>query len=118
MDMNRHERRAANKRGLGTVIEIDYGRFIARDPNAELPVVECYACGTPHKAAGFGRIRDGKSMTDVSLCEPCLVSDEQSNAVLRKYMGTPKLEVRDGGNAMPEQIEAISLKLKHGVSEH
>ena len=109
--MNRHERRAARKHGA--VVKIDRCRLLEFDRNYGLPVV-CYVCDTPHKALGLARIRDSRSTTDatidVPLCEPCLVSSDTDNAVIRKFLSAPDLEVFDKGEATTEQIEALTNK--------
>jgi hypothetical protein len=106
MEMNRHERRKARK---GSVTCVDYGRLSPQDCNYGLPV-ECYVCGRAHNALGLARIRDKRGTTDVPLCKPCLDSDDQTNAVLRKYWNAPGLKIRDGGQATGEQVVALVQK--------
>lgn len=48
---------------------VDYGQLLPRDPNYGLSV-ECYACGTQHKALGFAHVQSGQSFA-VPLCTSC-----------------------------------------------
>ena len=105
--MNRHERRAARKHGA--VVKIDRGRLQERDQNYGL-AVGCYVCGRPHKASGFVHVCDSRSSIYAALCEPCLVSGDANDDILRKYLNAPALEVIDKGEATTEQIEALANK--------
>jgi hypothetical protein len=109
--MNRHDRRAARKRG--ETIFIDYGCLLERDQNYGLPV-ECYVCATAHKASGIARIDDKQSTTIVPLCEACLAC--RGNDVARKYLNAPDLEISEGGEATTEQVLAMAER-RH-ATEH
>jgi len=102
---NRHERRAARKKG---VIFVDYGHLDQRDPNYGSPV-QCYVCGVLHNASGVARI-EGSSIVHVALCELCLASDPGGNGVLRKFLNAPGLEIEEGGEATTEQVFAMADK--------
>jgi hypothetical protein len=83
--------------------------------NYGLPV-NCYVCGTAHKAFGLARINQGPSTTDVPLCEACLGSDERGDDVLRNFLNAPDLKIDKGGQATTEQIGAMADKLN--ATEH
>lgn len=58
----------------------------------------------------MARIRRDRSTIDVPLCEPCLVSSDTYDAIARKYLNAPDLEMIDKGEATTEQIEALANK--------
>ena len=70
MTANRHQRRAARKRGA---LIVGYGHLSPRDPNYGLPI-KCYVCRATHSGSGVARI-EGQSTIHVALCEACLASD-------------------------------------------
>jgi hypothetical protein len=115
--MNRHERRAAIKRG--DVIFIDYGNLLERDQNYGLSVV-CYVCATPHNASGLARITDKSGLEHVALCQSCLQSARDDGVtkerVYRKFLNAPDLEISEGGVATTEQVMALAEK--QGVTAH
>lgn len=111
--MNRRERRAAAKKG--DVITIGYGRIQERDQTYQMPV-ECYLCGTTHKAANIARIEDKRSITHVPLCEACLASDGLGDAVFRKWCDAPDVVIHEGGEATIEQVNALADKQR--TTEH
>jgi hypothetical protein len=110
--MNRHERRAAKK---GNVTFIEYGHLLARDQNFGLPVT-CYVCATPHKALGLARIQHKQTITNVPLCESRLGAGDRYNAVFRKFLNAPELEIIEGGEATTEQVLAAAEKQE--ATEH
>ena len=101
--MNRSERRAAAKKG--DVIYASYGHLLEHDQNYGLPV-ECYVCGAVHNGRGICRIEHKRSTTDVPLCEACLA--HWGDDVVRKFLNAPDLAVIEGGEATPEQINALA----------
>lgn len=115
--MNRHQRRAAAQatriKGEGKgVIFLDWGVLLKGDPNYAQPA-NCYLCAAPHAARHIVRI-ENKSKTDIfALCEACF---ESGDAVVRKYLAAPDLEISEGGEATTEQILAIAEK--QDVTEH
>ena len=104
---NRHERRAAKKRGRVTTI-VDYGYLLEGDPNYGLRVI-CYGCSARHKAFGLARIKDKSGTTVLPLCEPCLSDD--SDSIFRKFRNEPDLTIREGGEVTLDQILAMAEKL-------
>jgi hypothetical protein len=95
---------------------VDGGHLSERDPNFGL-LVACYVCTTQHKALGVARIiQEGASPVYVPLCEACLVADKKGNAVLRKFLNAPDLEIAEGGSATTEQV--LALGEKQGTTEH
>jgi hypothetical protein len=117
--MNRQQRRAAKKGKSfrrGDVVQISYSNLMEGHPNLGLPV-NCYICGTSHKALGLAFIQARQGDEYVPLCEPCLTSGDKQDAVARRYMNADDLVLKEGGKVTTEQIEAISEKLR-GVVEH
>jgi hypothetical protein len=103
--MNRRQQRAAKKQNRNVTF-IDYGHLSERDRNFGLSVA-CYVCGTQHKALGLARITHDNAATDVPLCERCLASDSEANAVYRKFFNAPDCEVTD---ITTEQLMALAEK--------
>ena len=107
------------RRKKGDVLLMDYGHLLERNPNHGLPV-NCYVCGAAHTASGVARIQHNRSTTHVPLCEPCLASNDQANAVVRKFWNAPDLEFSEGGEMTTEQLIALannrirrSIRRKH-----
>jgi hypothetical protein len=63
----------------GDVIDVAFAFLLESDPNYGLPV-QCYVCGTAHKAIGVARIEG----TFVPLCKAC-VEAHNADAVARKF---------------------------------
>ena len=99
----------------GTTLFVDRGHLLERDKNFGRSVA-CYVCATPHKALGLARILDDHSTTHVPLCEPCLASDRTPDAVARKFLNAPGLEISEGGEATTEQVLAVAEKTE--ATEH
>ena len=107
--MNRHERRAAAKKG--DVIFIEYGHLLARDQNFGLPVA-CYVCGAAHTALGLAHIEYRQSVTNVPLCRSCFAAADRYDAVVREFLHAPDLKITEGGEATTEQVLAMAEKLQ------
>lgn len=93
---------------MGTAIFADVGYLSERDLNYGLPV-NCYVCGTAHKAFGLVRIKDDRSTIVVPLCEACCAPDKM-DAIVRIFLNAPDLEIRKGGEATTEQLLAMAEK--------
>jgi hypothetical protein len=109
---NRKQRRAKQR---GKLTTIHYGHISERDPNYGSPV-NCYVCDLPHKALGIARIETKKNTILVPLCEPCLNSADENDAVIRQFLNSPELNIKEGGEATPEQL--IALADKQSATEH
>jgi hypothetical protein len=106
--MNRHERRKTAKE-IGGVTYVDYGHIPKHDEHFGVPVV-CYVCAIPHKALGIARIEDASGTICVPLCESCFAAKERGDALMRKYLNAPDLEVSKGAAATAEQVLAMAEK--------
>lgn len=104
MSVGRNQRRAAKKRS--GAIFVSYGFLLERDQNYGLPVA-CYVCGAAHKACGLARIQDQSGTTDVALCERHIAAED---AIIRKFLNAPDLEINKGGEATTEQVLAMAEK--------
>ena len=114
--MNRHERRAARKRGYseGSAINISIGQLSERDPNYGSPA-KCYLCSTPHLGKGIARIDDSvkRGSYYFPLCDGCNTPDK-FNDITRKYFGSPDMTFHDGGELSREQLEAVWERSEQG----
>src|SRR5262245_9804346 len=99
--------RTAKKR-IRNEVFVDSGHLFQADPNYGLSVT-CYVCDIPHKALGLAQIRNSQETNHVALCERCLAAAD-NDAVLRKFLNTPNLEIRQGGEATTEQVMAMAEK--------
>ena len=111
------ERRGAAKLGK-RVVEVSLGRGWLYDLPAMLARQECHACGGPAPAwpwsggsapLGYGMayISDGANAALVRICEACFNNESVAiNALIRKYLGNPDLEVVERGEC-PEIFDAI-----------
>ena len=109
---NRQQRRAAKKAKPSRVVFIDYEYLLEKHKDYGEPVV-CYVCAAPHRAFGFARVRRGARQQDLPLCARCLADED---AVARKVLNAPLLEIRDGGELSDEQV--VALAQKHDATEH
>jgi len=117
MMMSRQQRRAKKRKGrspVGSVVDIGVGHLGEGDPNCGT-AVNCYVCSTPHRAHGLAQIEDKADTIHVPLCEACVQAGD-FNAIVRKYWGTPDLEISEGGEATEEQI--AELVERQGARHH
>jgi hypothetical protein len=118
--MNRKERRRRAKRG--DIVEIKLGRVVfdikpAEDTSRDI----CYVCGKsatawsyPEKggmAHGFADI-NGRI---VLLCESCFDTEKTTDAIMRKYVNAPNLEISKGGTY--ESVEQLRHDLANAAKE-
>jgi len=115
--MNRRERRRAAK--LGDIVEIKFGRVVFDiKPGEDTSRDVCFVCGKPATAwlvpeAGAGPIPEGSMAHGfasingqiVLLCEECFNTEKISNAIMRKYLNAPNMEISEGGTY--ENIDEI-----------
>ena len=127
---NRHERRAARKRGFDLII-ISFGRYQAEGLLPKLRV--CSGCGGEAKpwpyekcggeAYGVAEV-EGSPDSDglVPVCEACFAAPaETCNTIMRWATGAPELKIHDGGKLeSEEQLADImsTLAEKRAATEH
>ena len=100
------------------MIATGFGFLSPHDPNYGLPL-KCYLCGVVHKALGLATIKvDQAAIHYLPLCERCCGDPTSDNAIMRKFLKAPNLEIKEGGMATTEQLEAIVDKLTDGATEH
>ena len=108
VDDDEQQRRPAKRKGkwpVGSVVDVGVGHLGEGNPNCGV-AVNCYVCSTPHQAHGLAQIEDKADTIHVPLCEACVQAGD-FNAIVRKYWGTPDLEISEGGEATEEQIAAL-----------
>jgi hypothetical protein len=110
--MNRHERR---KSKVKDVVLIDYGTINLQSRGAD---VDCYVCDAKHKMMKAASITANKSITVVPLCEKCFNLRKENSAIIRKFLNSPDLEVRDGVELSSEQIAALTDRQDTDATEH
>jgi protein-arginine kinase activator protein McsA len=94
------------------LVIVDYGTLRPDFP-AYGQAMGCYVCGKEHGALNVARIKDEKKTTSVPLCPACVLDKD---AVIKKHLKTPNLEVHD---ATAEQIVGmVEGTDKSETSEH
>jgi hypothetical protein len=112
----------------GDMLMIGYGRVGYEDPTL---VDQCYLCGGAAKAwpytdgpEGHPPMAHGAALinkeTTVPLCEMCFGAPDRDMQMPRKVMGSPDMDVQEGGAASAEHIIEVAdaIREREQASSH